>query len=223
MPFSDKICNEILNWYLGKLTMTEVEDPMSKSKYYSKTIPLTQNGKLYLALLTNNPEERQADGSFKFEELAEYIDNPEDPTDPIKTGYSRVWLSDKAATDEEWPMFMTSAGAEPTAEMKQKEDYDETDLTWKRGMYNKNEIHFDKAMVAWTDVGLSSPIPDSANVIRGFAIYNTKEVGTGEPIYFSKLDNPITVDVEQVPMFERGTLKIGFADDDLSKSEVSNA
>ena len=144
---------------------------------------LTSVSKLYLALCDNDPEE--SGGT-----VSELSGN----------GYERVFLSTK--TSAELPNYLSEAGVNPATAEETKNDtalIERVGENYKRGIYNKNEIHFNKATAAW-------------GTVNGFAIYNAETSGT--LVYYAKLDNPITVGVDEIAMFDPGELIISFATKD---------
>lgn len=146
---------------------------------------LTSMSELYLALCRNDPEE--SDGT-----VSELSGN----------GYERVLLNSKVSTS--WPNYLSAAGVNPATAEETKNDtalIERVGENYIRGIYNKNEIHFNKATAAW-------------GTVNGFAIYNAEKLGT--LVYYSKLDNPITVGVDEIAMFDPGELIISFAKKDAN-------
>ena len=164
-----------------------------------ETLPNYTN--LYLALLTGDPEALNVDSYNSETDLNAAINAMELPFDTaVGNGYKRVWIIDKK--DTEWPIYFAPAGNDPAKDTDTKNDNDfiqKIGTMWRRGTYNEKEIHFNKAKTAWGD-------------IKGIAIYSAETAGV--LVYYAKLDNPITVGVDEIAMFDPGELIISFATKD---------
>lgn len=156
---------------------------------------------LYLALLTGDPEALTGEAYNTEDKLNAAIAAMElQPDTAVGNGYKRVWIIDKK--DTEWPVYFAPAGNDPSTDADTKNDaalIEKIGEAYKRGTYNEKEIHFNKAKTAWGD-------------IKGFAIYSAETAGT--LVYYAKLDNPITVGVDEIAMFDPGELIISFATKD---------